>query len=52
MSNFWKLKISFLQCINLIIIFASALHTNIEDDSDSTKFVIHTFQMASEDSSV
>ncbi|MBK7377513.1 MAG: DUF3298 and DUF4163 domain-containing protein [Ignavibacteriales bacterium] len=50
MSNFWKLKIFFLQCINLIIIFASALQANIEDDSDSTKFVLHSYQMASEDS--
>ncbi len=50
MVNFWKLKISFLECINLIFIFASVLHANTEDDSDSTKFVIHSFQMSSEDS--
>lgn len=50
MSYIWKLKVSFFQCINLIIIFASLMNSNSEANSDSTKFVIHNLKMASEDS--
>lgn len=50
MLKFWKLKISFLLSINLILIFTSILHSNTGVESDSAKFIIHNIEKASKDS--